>query len=417
MHEHVFGARVVRGKSCIFAASTSHYPIDLCNALANWVLGERDMQNVSRCLFCVLTGFLLCYAYCVRVTEHETFLGRSRISDVHRERLEKGLMLFTEWLALQLDKNRWLTSWEATNQIAANFVQHLFVNHYSHTHAKYALLGIQHKWKWLRHKLERPWASLKSWQLKVGSKSRIPINLDIVKAMFATSLAWALEEPRLAYLFIPLAIMIRLGFDCCLRVGELLALKLEDIVLPRCSSIASVAFVAIRNPKNRGALGLEQYSTFDAPELICWVRWFTAGMMKGAKLWPSSPFSFRQSFARVLKRMGLENLKLVPSGLRAGGCTHLHLVKRIDIPALRYKLRHKSETALASYMQEAVSALTYLQLSEAEQELIAIVEASAAVWNNPPKLPWPSLFSRWKQTVALQSRKHTNLRVRLRRSS
>ena len=370
-----------------------------------YMVGRRTRQSLI--ILCVLFYVVLeCFCYAAAGGRKETVLERRRVSPIHRARLEQGLLLFHTWLQSQRSASGWLKSWDSSNQIVAEFVQHLYDNAYRPSHAKYALLGIQEQWKYLRHHLERPWAALTVWQREVGTKNRIPISLEFVQAFFGVAISWGLEDKEAAAIMFPLAILVRLAFECCLRVGEVLALHVKDVQLPRIGSMMKVGVIAILKPKNKGALGLQQFTTFTSEMTIAWVRWFVRDLPRNVKLWPTTPYNFRKAFHSVMNRMECGELGLLPAGLRAGGCTHLHLIEGMEIPTLRYKVRHKSETSLASYVQEAVAAMTMLSLSESQElHLMSLVEGSSCVWLSPPACAWQELYSRWRQLLALQRTK------------
>ena len=347
-----------------------------------------------------LLVWFLPFASCV--PSGETELERRRVSPIHRARLSEGLVLFSQWVGDLDPLEDSMQNWDLSNQCLVDFVQHLYDNHYRPSHAKHALLGVQDHWKWLKGKLPRPWAALRAWQKEVGTRSRIPISLEFLQGFFGVAISWALESPEVAHLLLPLAILARLGFECCLRVGEILALTVGDVLLPRLGSVSDVAVIAIRRPKNRGAMGLEQFSTTKSVSLIAWLRWMLEGLPAQAKLRPSSPYNFRTSFKNVFKRMQLDHLGLLPSSLRAGGCTHHFLIDEMPIPTLRYKVRHTSEATLASYVQEAVAAMTFLSLTKDEERMLyEVVSGSKAIWAAPPQVTWESLFSRCRQLQSL----------------
>ena len=100
----------------------------------------------------------------------------------------------------------------------------------------------------------------------------------VLQAAFLLAWEIALSQPDLAMYFIPLAVVMRLGWFALLRVGEAVRLHAGDLRLPRLNSVARCLVLAIKDPKNKHALGRAQYTVVADEGTISWVRWLAEGL-------------------------------------------------------------------------------------------------------------------------------------------
>ena len=280
---------------------------------------------------------------------------------------------------------------DLANQVLADFVDFAKTCGWRIWRVRYAILSVQHNYKSLKRHLPRPWEALQSWQLTLPVKTRLPIDKGIVKAMFIVAVSKALEHPEWAGLLISFAVLMRVGFKCLLRPGEITKLTSSNVSLPAPWHDMR-AVISILDAKNRAHLGRVQFVLLSSRKSILWLQWLLDTWPTETKLWLSSPQRFRSLFRYVLSQLELSRFPLGPGSLRPGRATHL-FCKHASVPRLKYEGRWLSEKSLGSYIQEALGVSTHLQLSSCEQSRIATILAQGApIWQSPPKCQFSTLL-------------------------
>ena len=143
------------------------------------------------------------------------------------------------------------------------------------------------------------------------------------------------------------------------RVGELLAAKREDLVLPEDTG-EECAF-ALLEPKTRFKAARHQCLRVDQPQLLRVLKLAFASLAPMDKLWPQSPSTLRARFKKLLQIVGLrehlvQGVKDFDLGsLRAGGATWL--MQCTEDP--EYVRRRGRWITTNIYVQE-VTAILYL---------------------------------------------------------
>ena len=207
-----------------------------------------------------------------------TSLELSRFSAAYRHRLEQGFSHFVGWLkrtrpdwqaALQRPSGRRLDS------LLAVYVQDCYDRSGPFWLAKHAVLAAQHAYR-LKHKLPRTWSSLWAWRYQTPTQHRLPIPLEFVQAAFGIGLNMFLagDAPGL---MLPLCILLRLGFYGLLRPTEIVNLRVRDVLI-RSTSSYTVAVLVITSPKNRRALGNQQFATIRDLSTVLWIQWLISGL-------------------------------------------------------------------------------------------------------------------------------------------
>ena len=193
------------------------------------------------------------------------------------------------------------------------------------------------------------------------------------------------------------AILVRVGFHCLLRPGEICKLIVEDLHFPQTSWDSETCVVRLRDPKNRSSLGRFQFALIRDVAIVRWLRWYTEGCDAQTKLWPGSPAKFGKAFKHLLCRLGLERLGFTAGSMRPGGATKA-FVEGMSIANLKYLGRWRVEHSLETYIQEAMCQLTSSRLTECEQSsLHALLAACSGQLDTPPSQHWSVFCSRAAQ--------------------
>ena len=163
-------------------------------------------------------------------------LEKTRTSKAYRATLEVALAQLLLWVATTswavID---WMSDATKCNQVLCEYVEKLHRGSGKQVSARNTILSVQAVRRELRGKLGRCWDCIKAWQLETPLKSRVPMPEDLVRAFFAFAIAEGLAatKDRELLTHFAFALLIRVGFECLLRPGELLKLKVKDLRLPR----------------------------------------------------------------------------------------------------------------------------------------------------------------------------------------
>ena len=330
----------------------------------------------------------------------EVTLETTRVSRNYRNNLENAYGFLLLWISTSQWRSRtWSTESQTANQVLCEFIQWCYGSGGKIGTARHAVLAVQTVHRELRGRLGRAWDCVKSWQLEVPLRSRVPMPADLVRAFFAFSIARALESTndldKLTWF--SFGVLVRLGYECLLRPAEILKLTVGDVRLPKSTYEPRVAVIRLRDTKNRASLGRFQFCMVEDNGLVSWIEWLVSGNVPETRLWPGGAEKFSKLFRAALTALGLARLPLTPGCLRPGGATRLFLAG-VAISHLKYKGRWRVESSLEVYVQEAMCHLATTELTDDEHTYIALLlQASSRQWLAPPSHPWPVFFSRSAQ--------------------
>ena len=329
---------------------------------------------------------------------NETELEATRTQPVYRGKLARCLRIFYAFAsACNVDLAAFSRNLLLAEETAALFVQWCYDRRVPFWMCKHGLLAIQTRWRHLKGTLGRGWDALRSWGLRRPLNSRTPITLELLQALAAISFSQGLEHAGFSHLFCCFSVLVRVGFFCLLRPGELTRLRAGDVLLPAEHEESTSAVLRIVNPKNAQFMGRCQFAMLHDGSTIAWLRWLVHGLPSGCKLWPSSANRFRSVFTYMMKTMELSHLKLGPGSLRPGGTTH-QFRAGISVARLKFWGRWASESSLNVYVQECMARLVECSLSsESQVSVIDVCRRSQLFWTGPPAVPWQALFLRARQ--------------------
>ena len=266
----------------------------------------------------------------------------------------------------------------------------------------------------LKGKLGRCWECLQSWQLKLPLKSCRPIPEELVNGMFLMGVAQGVLAGPRALDFWSAAMLVRVGFHCLFRPGEICKLIVGNLHFPRTSWNTQMCVVRLRDPKNRTSLGRFQCSLSREVSIVRWLRWYTEGCDAHTKLWPSSITKFSKVFKPLLGFLGLERLALTTASLRPGGATKA-FVEGMSISNLKYLGRWRVEHSLETYIQEAMCQLMSSSLTDCEQSALhTLLSSCSDQLDSPPSRHWSVFCSRaaqWRGHQAQVARTRQRLQL------
>ena len=286
--------------------------------------------------------------------------------------------------------------------LLVQFIQWCYDNAVNIWIPKHAVLAYRNFVPGLRQALHRPWDALRSWKALLPLSHRVPLPEIVLRATFGFMLDYALSYPGGALRWIAGAILFRLAFFGLLRPSEFSQLKACDIQVASPVGSSKVILVAIRDPKNRNAMGRAQFVCVREPGLVAWLEWLVSGLPSNCKLWPGSHSQLVASWKEVIAGLGLGNINFTLGSFRPGGTTYYYICGK-EIAYIKHLGRWASESSMACYVQESMAALVWSKVEPSvEISLIDWVEASGFVWSAPPTVPWQKVFSRSRQLSSIR---------------
>ena len=117
------------------------------------------------------------------------------------------------------------------------------------------MIFVQTVWRHHRRRLPRAWDAIKAWEQTFPTRSRTPVPFEVVEALAAAALSWALENHTHCHALVAFSILIRLSFFGLLRAAEMLGLCIRDCLIADPSDEVQSVVLALRDPQNRSSFG------------------------------------------------------------------------------------------------------------------------------------------------------------------
>ena len=236
------------------------------------------------------------------------------------------------------------------DDVLTDYLHHLFETGGGRAKANNTYYGLISQRPSLRHGLPASLQCLRGFGKLLPSTSYPPVTWEIA-VVIAVQL-WRHDCLRSG-------IATLLAFDCLLRIGELLALRKEDIAFPgdhRLPGGYSSVLVRLRKTKT----GRNQSVVVRNVALRSLL--FDLVNVTGDRqlLFPFSPNVFRSRFKLVCRELGLDS-NYVPHSLRHGGATTLHL-DGWKVEDILLRGRWESTKAARRYIQAGRAVLMSVQV-------------------------------------------------------
>ncbi|CAE8581541.1 unnamed protein product [Polarella glacialis] len=94
-------------------------------------------------------------------------------------------------------------------------------------------------------------------------------------------------------------------------------------------------------------------------------------MQRTERLWPFSQSAYRRRFDKLLSLVGVTRY-YTPGGLRGGGAVRDFVING-DIANLMWKMRIRSQSTLAHYLQEVVTEQSLLRLPTSSRDIFKLL--------------------------------------------
>lgn len=244
---------------------------------------------------------------------------------------------FLRWLsAASLDPS----TPDEYDDLLTQYIHSLYAAHQPRYKAVHAVYGIISMLPRLRLLLQTAKQALRGWGRLQPSESYPPLTWE---------LTCAIAVRLLVNRHFPAAVATLLGFDCLLRVNEILSIRADDIADSkdaRVSATTAEMTVRLRQTKT----GRNQWVVVEDLDVLFFVRVLKRNAPStDSRLFPYSDDTFRHLFHTACADLGLSS-SYVPHSLRHGGATRM-LVNRRPISDIMTRGRWSEQKSARRYIQ------------------------------------------------------------------
>jgi integrase len=220
------------------------------------------------------------------------------------------------------------------------YLQHLYDSGQSFHLAACTVFGLQHKVPWMANHLNGSKLALKGWNRSAPSTSHPPLTWELTCLLSV----WMLlhDEPDVA-----LAMLV--GFDCYLRIGELINLTVQDVAKANDPRIgAAYRGVMLRLAKTK--TGNNQAVTVENGVVASLLQRRIQGRRSDEKVFAISREHFYSVMHKACSALGLGDHGYTPHSLRHGGATR-HYLQGKPITDIQFRGRWSNAKSVRTYIQ------------------------------------------------------------------
>jgi len=326
-------------------------------------------------------------------------LQRDRLTAGYRARLGRAFYMFSCWHYGRSGRSvsGLLHDVAALNGALVEFAQACYDSGKAEWLPRYAILFCQTQNRSLKGMLKPAWDSIAAWKTIEPSQMRLPMRLEVVRALaYFGILAGLMLEPSRYWEWLSFGICLRVGFFGLLRPGELLDIQRSHLQLPSPGMFQTLqmALISIPNPKNRAFAARQQMRRVKDRATVAWLCWYIRGLPRSSALWPFGRCRFCSLLGQALGFFGMSQLGFSVGSLRAGGATWM-LETGHSLADIQFAGGWSNPRTLSHYVQEATSAMTLLSL---EPHLLRRLEACLGLLDFlefPPSVTAHVLHETW----------------------
>lgn len=278
-----------------------------------------------------------------RVRGRDRYLLEWAVSAETRVRYTRNVREFLQWV---VDNDDDAQDVEELDDLLLDYIHELHGSGGAKSKAMGTFYGICMFEPQLKRKLVRSRQAIKGWNKRHPSRQWPPLTWELALAI-AAQLARH-NKPHYA-------IGVLLAFDCFLRVGELVALRREDIADDKDLRIAGEhKGMIVRLAKTK--TGVNQSVQVLNPDVQHLVRHLVRNTKPKRHLFSFTTDQFRRSMRHVCAELGLSAL-YVPHSLRHGGATRYFHVLGMSMENILARGRWASTESARRYIQSGVAML------------------------------------------------------------
>ena len=143
--------------------------------------------------------------------------------------------------------------------------------------------------------------------------------------------------------------------------------------------------LVVTSPKNKRAMGAEQFVHITTGPLIAALYWLFGGLPASAFLFPASQTIMRARWCSAKAVLGVSSLPLNLSSLRPGGATTFYRNSNENVAALQFRGRWASTSTLTHYLQEASAAMMLAKIPPQAAGSVALAVEAFDVLSRTPQ--------------------------------
>ena len=282
---------------------------------------------------------------------HGSFLIRNSVAPATQRKYRAAVAAFTNWAEAE--------GFDAVTDsdldlLLVDYAHDLFMKGIAFSRYSTALCGISWLRPDLRHSLPRAAAALRGWRRLHVTVSHPPLTWELACAIGVRMVTDGYWRHGVAAI---------IAFDCLLRVGELCALKREDVLDSRDLRVSyehKGMLLRLAHTKTGANKSVEVLDT----SAIALMRSLVTSTKAGGRLFPFTAADFRARLHATCVSLGLSP-RYVPHSLRHGGATRYFHVLHMAIADVMYRGRWAAHKSAVTYLQSLVALSSTMAVPEA----------------------------------------------------
>lgn len=276
----------------------------------------------------------------------------------------KTLTKYTQALKLFLDYCNG-QGFKATNERDVDrymtlYLQYLYDTGQSFHLGSCAVFGLQHTVPWMAHHLNGSKLALKGWHRSSPSVSHPPLTWELT-CLLSVWMAVRGEFDA--------ALMMLVGFDCYLRIGELMNLMVQDVAMANDPRIGS-AYRGVMLRLGKTKTGNNQTVTVDSIDVASLLQRHVRGRRLNERVFSVSQGHFYSIMYQACCAFGLGDHGYTPHSLRHGGATR-HFLQGKPIADIQFRGRWSNSKSVRTYIQ---SGRALLLLTNVDSDVFSVAQ-------------------------------------------
>ena len=276
---------------------------------------------------------------------------------------------------------------EVWDRFLERLVQRSFDRGVSIQQVVLGILSVQRRKRISGSLLAGAWQAIKGWKAMRPSRPRTPITRHLLEALVLAAFSkgynsrGATRERWWAA-----ALGFWLGFECLLRPGEVLGLKVRDVVVPEdmlAGPDAGVVLV-LQTPKTR-RVWRKQFVISHGREFNNWLIWWLADRRMKQQVFSMSMSTWRNMLVSLCQELQLTHMKITLGSLRAGGATW-HFREHSNLGSLQFYGRWKSSSSVEHYLHDAMACFATTRVPKEAVQLVADLRQYGHLLKGPPAI-------------------------------
>lgn len=241
-----------------------------------------------------------------------------------------------------------LTSPLLLDELVSKYISYCYSNGVVLSVAVNTICGIQHYYPTLKHGLVVSKKAVAGWTRinAVGKQERPPLTLELTTVIAASMAKSGYFNAGVATL---------LAFDCYLRIGELIGLKISDVALTG-SVVFGSAYTGTGVRLAKTKTGINQFVMIRSATVVTLLKLVIGTRTGNEYVFQLTSKQYRDLFHRIIGGLGLSGAGFVPHSLRHGGAT-TDFMKGLTIETILHRGRWAVSASARTYIHSGQALL------------------------------------------------------------